>query len=471
MNKKHIIIGENDNRKEPISIMVQQTKNKYIDDTFETITRRDPHQTEFHQAIKLFFHSIAPVLERHPIYTEKNILAQLTEPDRVISFRVPWTDDNGMVQVNRGYRVQFNNALGPYKGGLRFHPSVNQSVVKFLGFNQVFKNALTKQPIGGAKGGADFDPKNKSDQEIMRFCQSFMSELYKHIGPDIDIPAGDIGIGAQEIGYLFGQYKKLTGAFHAGVLTGKGKTYGGSIGRTEATGYGTVYFTEEMLAANGLSFAGSTVVISGSGNVSMHAMEKAIELGAKVIACSDSDGYIFDEDGIDIRTIRELKDTGNERIHGYTDYHPTAFYNDTCTDIWSIPCDIALPCATENELDEHAAAILIKNGVKAVAEGANMPSTQAAINLFQERDILFGPAKAVNAGGVAVSAFEMAQNSARIEWTFSEVDQKLQEIMKEIYRNCMEAAAEYDNPGNLIVGANITGFKRVADTMIAHGVV
>ncbi|HLR01286.1 MAG TPA: NADP-specific glutamate dehydrogenase [Virgibacillus sp.] len=449
----------------------QNSVTQYIDDLYQTVVSRDPHQTEFHQAIKLFFRSIVPVLEQHPIYIEKNILSQLVEPDRIITFRVPWMDDNGKVQVNRGYRVQFNNALGPYKGGLRFHPSVTTSVVKFLGFNQIFKNALTKQPLGGGKGGADFDPKGKSDQEVMRFCQSFMDELYKHIGPDTDIPAGDIGVGAREIGYMFGQYKKLTSAFHAGVLTGKGHTYGGSLGRTEATGYGTIYFAEEMLKENGLSFAGSRVVISGSGNVSIHAMEKAIELGATVVACSDSDGFIYDENGVDLQTIRELKDTGNERIHDYIDYHPSAQYNDTCTDIWSVPCDIAIPCATENELDEQGAALLINNGVKAVAEGANMPSTQEAIDTFLAANIPFGPAKAVNAGGVAVSALEMAQNSSRVSWTFEEIDEKLHEIMKDIYQNCTESAFKYGQPGNLIVGANIAGFKRVADTMIAHGVV
>lgn len=453
---------------------LKENKDKvaqYIDEVFNTITTRDPHQNEFHQAINLFFQSITPVLEKHPVYIDKNILAQLTEPDRIITFRVPWIDDNGMVQVNRGYRVQFNNALGPYKGGLRFHPSVNTSVVKFLGFNQVLKNALTHQPIGGAKGGADFDPKGKSDTEIMRFCQSFMSELYKYIGPDMDIPAGDIGVGAQEIGYLFGQYKKISGAFHAGVLTGKGITYGGSLGRPEATGYGAVYFTKEMLQTNGLSFDGSTVVISGSGNVSIHAIEKAMELGANVVACSDSDGYIYDEDGVNLETIRELKDAGNERISDYVQQHPNAHYFDSSTDIWSVPCDIALPCATENELDEHAAETLVKNGVKAVAEGANMPSTQEAIDTLLSHDILFGPAKAVNAGGVAVSALEMAQNSARIAWTFEKVNQKLQEIMKRIYRDVMDAADCYGYPGNLIVGANIVGFKRVADTMIAQGVI
>jgi len=457
-----------------VIMLIQEKKNtvtEHINDTFDTIMIRDPHQTEFHQAVKLFFRSITPILEKNPIYMEKDILTQLTEPDRIISFRVPWIDDNGSVQVNRGYRVQFNNALGPYKGGMRFHPSVNTSVVKFLGFNQIFKNALTRQPLGGAKGGADFDPKGKSDQEVMRFCQSFMNELHRYIGPDVDIPAGDIGVGSREIGYLFGQYKKLSGAFHAGVLTGKGQTYGGSLGRTEATGYGTVYFTEEMLREHELSFEGSTVVISGSGNVSIHAMEKATELGAKVVACSDSDGYVYDENGINLETIRELKDKGDERVSDYVIHHPNAQYNDTCTDIWSIPCDIALPCATENELDGHAASTLIKNGVKAVAEGANMPSTQEAIDLFIEQDILFGPAKAVNAGGVAVSALEMAQNSSRMSWTFDEVDEKLKEIMTDIYQSCTEIASTYAHPGNLIVGANIAGFKRVADAMIAHGVI
>lgn len=447
----------------------QDTATTYIDKLFHTITKRDPQQTEFHQAVKPFFHSIAPVLQHNPVYMEKNILASLTEPDRIISFRVPWKSDDGKVQVNRGYRVQFNNALGPYKGGLRFHPSVNPSVMKFLGFNQVFKNALTKQPIGGAKGGADFDPKDKSDQEVMRFCQSFMTELHKYIGPDVDVPAGDIGIGSREIGYLFGQYKKLRGAFHPGVLTGKGQALGGSLGRTEATGYGTIYFTEEMLAANGLSFAGSTVIVSGSGNVSIHAMEKATELGAKVVACSDSDGYIYDEGGVDLATIRTLKDTGNERIREYVDYHPKAYYYDECTGIWSLPSDIALPCATENELDEHAARTLIENGVLAIAEGANMPCSQAAIDTFLNHGILFGPAKAVNAGGATVSAFEMAQNSTRMPWTFNQVDQKLQEVMKDIYQNVTEAARQYDHPGDLIIGANIAGFRRVADTMIEQG--
>lgn len=444
---------------------------EYMDELLKTVVKRNPGEDEFHQAVTLFFNSLIPVLEKHPIYMEKGILEQLVEPDRVISFRVPWIDDNGKVNVNRGYRVQFNNALGPYKGGLRFHPSVNSSVVKFLGFNQIFKNSLTGLPIGGGKGGADFDPKGKSDNEIMRFCQSFMTELAKYIGPDVDIPAGDIGVGAKEIGYMFGQYKRIRNAYHAGVLTGKGLNYGGSLGRKEATGYGTIYFVREMLKDQGMSLDGSTVVVSGSGNVSIYAMEKAIELGAKVVACSDSSGYVYDEDGIDVETVKQIKEIDGERIHAYLENHQKAKYFDGCEGIWTLACDIALPCATQNELDRTSANKLLENGVKIVAEGANMPCTTDAIRVFQSNHVLFGPAKAVNAGGVAVSSLEMAQNSMRMSWGFEEVDTKLQAIMREIHQNCVTAATEFDHKDNLIAGANISGFQKVADTMINHGAV
>lgn len=445
--------------------------HKYVDEVYQTVISRNPGEEEFHQAVSLFLKSIMPVLEKNPVYKEKRILEQLVEPERVIMFRVPWTDDQGKTQVNRGFRVQFNSAIGPYKGGLRFHPSVNLSIIKFLGFEQIFKNSLTGQAIGGAKGGSDFDPKGKSDNEIMRFCQSFMTELSKHIGPDVDIPAGDIGVGAREIGYLFGQYKRMRGAYEAGVLTGKGLGYGGSLARTEATGYGLIYFVQEMLNGQNLSLKDKTVVVSGSGNVSIYAMEKAIQLGAKVVACSDSSGYLYDKNGIDLNTVKRIKEVECGRISDYLQDHPTAEYYDSCTGIWSIPCDIALPCATQNELDQESANNLVKNGVILVAEGANMPSTSEAIDTFLENNILFGPAKAANAGGVAVSALEMAQNSMRLKWEFEEVDIKLHEIMKNIYKECMDAAEEYGEPGNLEVGANIAGFKNVADVMIAHGTI
>lgn len=375
------------------------------------------------------------------------------------------------MQVNRGFRVQFNSAIGPYKGGLRFHPSVNASIIKFLGFEQVFKNSLTGQPIGGGKGGADFDPKGKSDAEIMRFSQSFMTELYRHIGPDIDVPAGDIGVGAREIGYMFGQYKKIRGGFEAGVLTGKGIGYGGSLARKEATGYGVVYFVEEILKDNGLSFEGSTVIVSGSGNVSIYAMEKAAQLGAKIVACSDSNGYIYDKNGINLETVKKLKEIERKRISEYLKEHPEALYVEGCEGIWSIPCDIALPCATQNEIDEKSAQILVYNGVKAVGEGANMPSTLKGIDIFLNNNVLFAPAKAANAGGVSVSALEMAQNSSRLGWTFEEVDNKLHLIMKDIYRNTMKAAEEYGHTGNLVVGSNIAGFLKVADAMMVQGII
>ena len=450
---------------------LERTAIEYMDEVYESIQERNPFEVEFLQAVKEIFDSLLPVFIKNPQYMENGILERIVEPERLLIFRVPWVDDTGKVRVNRGFRVQFNSSIGPYKGGLRFHPTVNASIIKFLGFEQIFKNALTGLPIGGGKGGADFDPKGKSDQEIMRFCQSFMTELYKYIGPDKDVPAGDIGVGAREIDFLFGQYKRLEGDFHAGVLTGKGLGYGGSLARKEATGYGTVYFVEEMLKANGMSFSGSTVVVSGSGNVSIYAMEKATQLGAKVVACSDSDGYIYDPFGINLSTVKRLKEVERKRIEEYVNEHPHAQYSPDCSSIWSIPCDIALPCATQNEINADSALLLIENGVKAVGEGANMPSTLDAIELFHKHHVLFGPGKAVNAGGVAVSALEMAQNSMRLSWSFEEVDVKLQEIMKNIYQKSMKCAEEYGQPNNLVVGANIAGFLTVADAMIAQGVI
>ncbi|OZU89555.1 glutamate dehydrogenase [Virgibacillus indicus] len=452
-------------------VLQEQKVQEYMKKIYQMVIDRNPNEEEFHQAVKVILNSLIPIYVKDQTYMDKGILEQLLEPERVITFRVPWVDDEGKVQVNRGFRVQFNSALGPYKGGLRFHPSVNLSIVKFLGLQQIFKNSLTGQPIGGGKGGADFDPKGKSDGEIMRFCQSFMTELSRHIGPDVDIPAGDIGVGAKEIGYMFGQYKKIRGSFEAGVLTGKGLGYGGSLARKEATGYGTVYFVQEMLKDHGMSLDKSTVVVSGSGNVSIYAMEKAIKLGAKVVACSDSNGYIYDKNGIDLDTVKQLKEVDCGRISEYIETHPGAEYVEECTGIWSIPCDIALPCATQNEISERDANLLVANGVKAVAEGANMPSTSEAIEVFLKNNILFGPAKAVNAGGVAVSSLEMAQNSMRMAWSFEEVDAKLHEIMQTIYQNCVQASEEFNRPGNLVVGANIAGFQKVADAMVAQGVV
>ncbi|WP_438824308.1 NADP-specific glutamate dehydrogenase [Bacillus sp. JJ1533] len=453
----------------PVPELKQATD--YMNKVYEEVKKRNPHEPEFHQAVKEIFLSLVPVFAKNPKYMKHAILERIVEPERMITFRVPWVDDQGQIHVNRGYRVQFNSALGPYKGGLRFHPSVNASIIKFLGFEQILKNSLTGLPIGGGKGGSDFDPKGKSDNEIMRFTQSFMTELTRHIGPDVDVPAGDIGVGAREVGYMFGQYKRLRGSFEAGVFTGKGLGYGGSLVRTEATGYGTVYFVEEMLKEQGLSFEGSTVIISGSGNVSIYAIEKAQQLGAKVVACSDSNGYIYDENGLDLETIKRIKEVERKRIKEYVVEHPEAEYVEGCSGIWSIPCDIALPCATQNEIDIESAQTLISNGVKAVGEGANMPSTLEAVDLFVESDVLFGPGKAVNAGGVAVSALEMSQNSMRLSWSFEEVDSKLQDIMASIYRNSMDAAEEYGHPGNLVYGANIAGFIKVADAMIAQGVI
>ncbi|USK59809.1 NADP-specific glutamate dehydrogenase [Peribacillus asahii] len=448
-----------------------QIAKDYVSTVYQQVKDRNPNESEFHQAVKEIFLSLIPVFAKQPKYMEAGILERIVEPERMITFRVPWTDDQGKVHVNRGFRVQFNSAIGPYKGGLRFHPSVNASIIKFLGFEQIFKNSLTGQPIGGGKGGSDFDPKGKSDAEIMRFCQSFMSELGRYIGQDTDVPAGDIGVGGREIGYMFGQYKKMRGAYEAGVLTGKGLGFGGSLARTEATGYGTVYFMQEMLKDKGLQFHGSTVVVSGSGNVSIYAIEKATQLGAKVVACSDSNGYVYDKNGINLDTVKRLKEVERKRLSEYVDAHPEAEYYEGSTGIWSIPCDIALPCATQNEIDEESAKLLVKNNVKAVGEGANMPSTLEAIDVFLNNGILFGPAKAANAGGVAVSALEMAQNSARIAWSFEEVDAKLHAIMENIYKNSVEAAEEYGQPGNLVVGANIAGFLKVADAMMFQGLV
>ena len=444
---------------------------QYVSKVYESVQKRNPHEPEFLQAVKEIFDSLVPVFAKHPKYIEHSILERISEPERIISFRVPWVDDQGNIQVNRGYRVQFNSNIGPYKGGIRFHPSVNSSIIKFLGFEQIFKNSLTGQPIGGGKGGSDFDPKGKSDGEIMRFTQSFMTELCKYIGPDTDVPAGDIGVGAREIGYMFGQYKRIRGSFDAGVLTGKGLGYGGSLTRTEATGYGAVYFVEEMLKEKGLSFDKSTVVVSGSGNVSIYAIEKAYQLGATVVACSDSNGYIYDPNGINLDTVKRIKEVERKRISEYVNEHPSAQYTEGCEKIWSIPCDIALPCATQNEIDHVSAQVLVENGVKAIGEGANMPSTLEAIEVFLNNGVLFGPAKAANAGGVAVSALEMSQNSMRLSWSFEEVDEKLHGIMKNIYRNSMQAAEEYGHPGNLLVGANIAGFIKVADAMIVQGLI
>ncbi|MED1121133.1 NADP-specific glutamate dehydrogenase [Bacillus atrophaeus] len=448
-----------------------QAAADYVNKVYKAVEQRNPHEAEFLQAVKEIFDSLPPVLAKHPEYIKHNILERIAEPERMITFRVPWVDDQGCVQVNRGFRVQFNSAIGPYKGGLRFHPSVNASITKFLGFEQIFKNSLTGQPIGGGKGGSDFDPKGKSDGEVMRFTQSFMTELCKYIGPDQDVPAGDIGVGAREIGYLFGQYKKIKGGYEAGVLTGKSPGFGGSLIRTEATGYGTVYFMQELLKDNGLTFGGSTVVVSGSGNVAIYAMEKAAELGASVVACSDSNGYIYDENGISLGTLKRLKEVERHRLSEYVKEHPQAQYVEGGSGIWSIPCDIALPCATQNEIDETAANILVRNGVKAVGEGANMPSTLEAIEVFRSNQILFGPAKAANAGGVSVSALEMAQNSARLSWPAEEVDAKLHDIMINIYRDSMTAAEKYGQPGDLVTGANIAGFLKIADAMVSQGVI
>ena len=445
-------------------------KNEYLKKVLADVERRDAGEPEFIQAVTEVLESLEPVVEARPELEKLNIVGRIVEPERFVQFRVPWVDDNGNVQVNRGYRVQFNSAIGPYKGGLRLHPTVCTSVIKFLGFEQCFKNALTTLPMGGGKGGSDFNPKGKSDMEIMRFCQSFMTELCRHIGPDTDVPAGDIGVGGREIGYLFGQYKRLRNEF-SGVLTGKGLTYGGSLARTEATGYGLCYFTEEMLSCmKNDSFKGKTVVVSGSGNVAIYANQKATELGAKVVAMSDSNGYVYDPNGIDLAVVKQIKEVERGRIKEYAERVPGSTYTEGCKGIWTVKCDIALPCATQNEIDEESAKALLANGVMCVAEGANMPSTPEAIAAFQNAGILFAPAKASTAGGVATSGLEMSQNSQRLSWTFEEVDAKLKNIMVTIFHNSYNAAKKYGMEGNLVAGANIAGFEKIADAMIAQGV-
>ena len=442
--------------------------NEYLKRVYDGLAQRNANEPEFLQAVREVLESIQPVVEKHPEYEKAGLIERLVEPERIITFRVPWVDDQGKVQVNRGYRVQFNSAIGPYKGGLRFHPSVNQSILKFLGLEQILKNSLTGLPMGGGKGGSDFDPKGKSDAEIMRFCQAFMAELYRHIGADTDVPAGDIGTGAREIGYMFGMYRKLRNEF-TGVLTGKKVGAGGSLARTEATGYGLCYFTNEILKAHGDSFEGKTVVISGSGNVATYANQKATQLGGKVVAMSDSSGYIYDPNGIDYKVIKQIKEVKRARISTYLDYVPEATFTPGCSGIWTVKCDIALPCATQNEINLDSANALIANGVQYVCEGANMPCTLEATKAFQDAKIPFGPAKAANAGGVATSGLEMSQNSQRLNWTFEEVDAKLQQIMKNIYAAAADAAEQVDMPGNLVVGANIAGFLKVADAMIWQG--
>ena len=445
-------------------------KNEYLARVYAQVEQRDPGAKEFLQAVREVLESLQVICEKHPEYEKNGVLERIVEPERFIQFRVAWVDDAGKVQVNRGYRVQFNSAIGPYKGGLRLHPSVNASVIKFLGFEQIFKNSLTGLPMGGGKGGSDFDPKGKSDGEIMRFCQSFMTELSKHIGQFTDVPAGDIGVGAREIGYLFGQYKRLRNEF-TGVLTGKGLKWGGSLVRTEATGYGLCYFTEEAMACmQNDSFAGKTVVVSGSGNVAIYACEKATQLGAKVVAMSDSSGYVYDPAGIDLDLMKEIKEVRRERIVKYADERPGATFTAGCAGIWAIPCDIALPCATQNELDGEAAKTLIANGCKVVCEGANMPSTPEAIEAFLAAGVLYGPAKAANAGGVATSGLEMSQNSLRLSWTFDEVDARLKDIMKGIFHASYDASKECGAEGNLMVGANVAGFVKVADALVAQGI-
>ncbi len=444
-------------------------KNEYLKKVYNKVQQRDPEQKEFLQAVEEVLESIEPVIEKRPDIVEAGIIDRLVEPERIISFRCSWVDDNGKVQVNRGYRVQFNSAIGPYKGGLRFHPTVNLSVIKFLGFEQIFKNSLTGLSMGGGKGGSDFDPKGKSDGEIMRFCQSFMTELSKHIGSFTDVPAGDIGVGGREIGYLFGQYKRLRNEF-SGVLTGKGMSFGGSCIRTEATGYGLCYFTEQMLLSKGESFKGKKVAISGSGNVAIYAAQKAQQLGATVVTVSDSGGYVYDKNGINVEVLKQIKEVQRKRISEYVKYVPDAEYHAN-GNVWEVPCDIALPCATQNELNEESAKTLVKNGCIAVAEGANMPSTLEATKVFLDNGILFGPAKAANAGGVATSGLEMSQNSQRLNWTEEKVDQKLHDIMVNIYTNSAAAAKEYGMEGNLVAGANIAGFLKVADAMLAEGII
>ena len=447
------------------------TLNPKLQDIFDEVLRRNPAETEFHQAVHEVLDSLGPVVAKHPQYTDEAVIRRLCEPERQIIFRVPWVDDAGKVQINRGFRVEFNSALGPFKGGLRFHPSVYLGIVKFLGFEQIFKNSLTGMPIGGGKGGSDFDPKGRSDAEVMRFCQSFMTELYRHLGEYTDVPAGDIGVGGREIGFLFGQYKRITNRYESGVLTGKGLTWGGSQVRTEATGYGTVFFVDEILRAAGDSFEGKRVLVSGSGNVAIYAIEKVQELGGTVIACSDSGGYVVDEKGIDLELVKQIKEGGRGRIAEYEQLRGGAAQFVAEGRVWEVECDIALPCATQNELTGQDATTLVSGGCRIVAEGANMPSTPDAVKVFAQAGVKFAPGKAANAGGVATSALEMQQNASRDSWTFEHTEQRLAEIMKGIHDRCLETAEEYGAPGNYIVGANIAGFTRVADAMLSLGLI
>jgi glutamate dehydrogenase (NADP+) len=443
---------------------------QFVDSIMETVVARNPGEPEFHQAVREVVESVAVVIDKSPEFARMKIVERMVEPERQLMFRVPWVDDKGQIQVNRGFRVQFSSAIGPYKGGLRFHPSVYLGIIKFLGFEQIFKNALTTTPIGGGKGGSDFDPKGKSDMEVMRFCQSFMGELFRHVGADCDVPAGDIGVGGREIGFMFGQYKKLANVF-SGVLTGKGLEYGGSLVRTEATGYGLVYLVTRMLEARQKSWKGLNVVISGSGNVAIYACQKCQQLGAHVVAMSDSNGYVVDPKGIKLDTVKRIKEVQRGRIKEYVQEHGAAEYHDGWQGIWSIPCEVALPSATQNEIDAAAAKLLVRNGCIAVGEGANMPSTPEAIDVFHDAGVSFAPAKAANAGGVATSALEMSQNSMRMSWPFEEVDARLKQIMNSIYEQCVEAAEAYGSPGNMVIGANIAGFLKVARAMMAQGVV
>ena len=455
-------------RKEKIELSEMK---QYVEDVLASVRKRDPQEKEFLNTVTEVFEKVVPVLEEHPEYKQAKILERMVEPERVVSFRVPWQDDKGEIHINRGFRVQMSSAIGPYKGGLRFHPSVCLDILKFLAFEQVYKNALTGLPIGGGKGGSDFDPHGKSDNEVMHFCQSFMTELSRHIGPSVDVPAGDIGVGGREIGYLFGQYKRLRDSYDAGVLTGKRVDYWGSLARTEATGYGLLYFVKNMLDEKGIDLAGKTVIVSGAGNVATYAIEKAIELGARPVTCSDSSGYVYDPEGIDLELLKDIKEVRRARIAEYVKARPKAEYHEGCRGVWSVKGDIALPCATQGEIDLDSAKALVANGVQAVGEGANMPSTLEAIAYFQEKGVLFAPAKAANAGGVAVSALEMAQNAEHLQWSFEEVDEKLKGIMKNIYQNAKKNAQKYGAPDDLVAGANIAAFVRVADIMLAHGLV
>ena len=447
-------------------------QNEYLKRVYEEVQRRDSHEPEFLQAVLEVFESLELVVDKHPEWEKAGLIERFVEPERVVEFRVPWVDDNGNTRVNRGYRVQYNSAIGPYKGGLRFHPSVNLSVIKFLGFEQILKNSLTTLPMGGGKGGSDFDPKGKSDGEVMRFCQSFMTELYRHIGQFTDTPASDIGVGAREVGYMFGQYKRIVDRFDGGVITGKGLTFGGSLARTQATGYGLCYFGAEALKhLKGESYAGKTVVVSGSGNVAQYAAEKCTQLGGKVVAMSDSQGYVYDPNGIDLKKLFDIKQRRRARISVYADEVPGSEYHEGCRNIWNVKCDIAMPCASQNEMDAEGAKALIANGAMAVFEGANMPLTPEAIALVQGNGLLYSPGKASNAGGVATSGLEMSQNSIRMSWSFEEVDEKLQGIMKNIYKACYDASVECGRPGDLMVGANVAGFLKVAEAMMAQGIV